>query len=70
MATGCSFQNIERLYQDCQGKQECSMQATNRWFDDPCRRIEKRLEIESQCLLNTNCKNDFFHLACLKISQF
>ena len=70
MATGCSFQNMEGIYQECQGKQKCSMQATNRWFGDPCRGIEKYLEIESHCLLNTNRKTDFFHIACLKISQF
>ena len=43
MATGCSSQNMERAYQDCQGKQECFKQATNRWFGDPCRGIEKYL---------------------------
>ena len=69
MATRCSSENMERVHQDCQGKQECFMQATNRWIGDPYRGIEKYLEIEYQCLLNTNCKIHLSHLTCLKISQ-
>ena len=67
MATGCSSQNMERAYQDCQGKQECFKQATNRWFGDTCRGIEKYLQIEYQGFLNTDRKTDLYNLACLKI---
>ena len=59
-AIGCSSKRMERVYQDCQGKQTCFMRATNSWFGDPCYGVWKYLEIEYQCLFKENRKNHLF----------
>ena len=46
----------------CNGKERCEVEATNRWFGDPCWGVEKYLDIKYECLIGVCLSSESFRL--------
>merc|ERR1719186_163218 len=47
---------LAKIKETCNGKNKCVLQASNRFFGDPCRGIYKYLEVQYRCVAESTVR--------------